>query len=66
MVNMETELEKKLLLKVMEKDKLTCTRVMLYDYNGRINTVSCPIKFNSNTIELTVQISCIRLRLTLC
>ena len=47
MVNMETELEKKLLLKVMEKDKLTCTRVMLYDYNGRINTVSCPIKFNS-------------------
>ena len=32
-----------------------------------INTMSCPIIFNSNTIELTVQTSCYcGLRLTLC
>ena len=32
-----------------------------------INTMLCPIKSNSNTIELTVHISCyLGLRLTLC
>ena len=39
---------------------------VVIQFDTDINTMLCPIIFNSNTIELTVHTSCYCLELTLC
>ena len=46
-------------LSQMNKDKMKCIRIIISnEILNDINTMLCPIKVNSNTIELTVHTSC--------